>query len=265
MRSFWRTVPLFFSIAVAAALLWGFRAALSPVRGDIPRVEEAPPLGQIGEGPLAILAIGDSLTRGAGDGPGRGFVEDVAAALRKTHPGLSLQNLAIDGLESDGLKEVLSHPNARELVRRAGVILVSIGGNDLSHSVPRDFTGAPGAGIAPARARLERNLEEILEQARAGNAKAKILVLLLYNPFTSTPEAGAVAASVIVDWNSSIQKIALRHGVRTIPTFDLFEERADRLSRDHFHPNDSGYRVIAERILQVLEPDRRREPPNPGS
>lgn len=264
MRSFWRTVPLFFSVAVAAVLLWGFRAALLPVTGETPRIEESRGAERLEPGDLAILAIGDSLARGAGDGPGRGFVEDVAAALRKSRPGLSLQNLAVDGMESDGVKEVLSHPNARELSSRAGVILVSIGGNDLSHSVPREFAGAPGAGVALARARFEKNLEEILGQLRSGNPKARICILLLYNPFDSTPEASALGSSIIVDWNSAIQKIALRHAVRTIPTFDLFENRADRLSRDHFHPNGAGYRLIADRVLQDLEPDR-RSAPSPGS
>lgn len=259
MRSFWRTVPLFFSVAVAAVLLWGFRAALSPVTGEAPRVEQPPAAPRIEPGELAVLAVGDSLTRGSGDSPGRGYVDLVAAELRKAHPKFSLQNLAIDGLESEGVKEVLSHPNARELAARAGLILVSVGGNDLSHSVPRDFSALPGAGIALARERFERNLDEILGGLRSENAKAKIFFLLLYNPFSASREADALASSVIVDWNSAAEKIALRHGVSAIPTLDLFEGRPDRLSRDHFHPNQTGYRLIAGRILENLN-----EAPIPG-
>jgi lysophospholipase L1-like esterase len=40
--------------------------------------------------------------------------------------------------------------------------------------------------------------------------------------------------------------------VSTIPVFDLFQGRADRLAVDRFHPNRDGYRTIAERVIQSL-------------
>jgi lysophospholipase L1-like esterase len=38
-----------------------------------------------------------------------------------------------------------------------------------------------------------------------------------------------------------------------VPTFDLFQGRADRLSADRYHPNAEAYGEIAERMLQVVK------------
>jgi lysophospholipase L1-like esterase len=40
--------------------------------------------------------------------------------------------------------------------------------------------------------------------------------------------------------------------VHVVPTFDLFQGRADRLAADRFHPNREGYAAIAARAIQLL-------------
>ena len=249
MKNFWRRVPLFFSILPGAILLWGFRDALSQFGGrpvPVPSVaapEVVPP------GDYLVLAVGDSLTRGAGEGPG--YAADVLDQLKKTHPRSRLENLAVDGIESEGLKEVLSHPYAHSLASSARVILLSIGGNDLSHAVPRGMRMSLPEEIVRSRHRLEKNLEDVLSALRSGNPSARIVMLGLYDPFSSSDSAAA-ASAVVVDWNASIEKIALRHRVQTVPVLDLFEGRPDRLAPDRFHPNRRGYELIAERVMQVL-------------
>jgi lysophospholipase L1-like esterase len=249
MRIFWRRVPLFFSILPGAVLLWGFREALLPVAGKPVPVPSIAAMEVSRPGEFLLLALGDSLTRGAGEGPG--YAADVADRLRTPHPQLRLENLAIDGLETQGLNEVLSHPHARALASAAGVILLSIGGNDLSHAVPRESLAGLPEEIARSREQLERNLDEALSVLRTANPSARIVILGLYNPFSSA-ESGGAASLVVVDWNAAIEKIAFRHRVQTVPIFDLFERRPDRLSPDRFHPNRRGYELIAERVLQAL-------------
>jgi len=78
-------------------------------------------------GEFLVLALGDSLTRGRGDERGDGYVGAVAQLLRKSRPGLRVENLAIDGLESEGLEEIVSHSNPQALAAGAGLILISIG------------------------------------------------------------------------------------------------------------------------------------------
>lgn len=249
MRAFWRRVPLFASIIPGAILLWSFRDALRPAAGRVPAESASVGAAASRPGEFLLLALGDSLTRGAGEGPG--YAADVAERFGKTHPGLRMENLAVDGLESEGLREVLSHPNARALAAGAGAILLSIGGNDLSHAAPRDIRASLPEEIGRSRERLEKNLEEILSTLRSANPSARILMLGLYNPFSSS-SSGDAASAVVVDWNASIEKIALRHRVQMVPVFDLFEKRPDRLSPDRFHPNRAGYALIADRVMQVM-------------
>ena len=134
------------------------------------------------------------------------------------------------------------------------MILLSVGGNDLSHAIPREMRASLPEELVRSRDRFEKNLEDILQTLRSANPAARIVMLGLYNPFSSSDsgDSGAAASGVVVDWNASIEKIALRHRVQTVPIFDLFEGRPDRLSPDRFHPNRRGYELIAERVLQAL-------------
>lgn len=260
MRSFWRAVPLFFSAVPAAILLLGLvRAFARPEGVSVPAAAASSSWRPPASG-FFLLALGDSLTRGRGDPGGEGYVGAVAQSLRKGHPDLKVENLAVDGLESEGLKETLSHPNALELAARANLVLISIGGNDLTHSMAGESPGAAPVALAAALERFERNLDSILSALRGRNAAAPILLLSLYNPASSPTspasgspgELGALASSVIIDWNASLERIAVRHGARVVPIRDLFEGHPDRLSSDHFHPDGAGYRLIAGRALEQL-------------
>jgi len=250
-RSFWRTGPLIAAIPAAGLLAWGFAAALAPPRSaavPLP-VSSAPAPRRSGE--FLLFALGDSLTRGTGAAPGSGYVDDAAEELRKRNPGFRVENLAIEGLETTGLREILGHPEPRRLAGAADAIFLSIGGNDLSHAVGRVGSESPLEALGRARRTFESNLDAILGELRSANPTGRIVLLLLYNPF-SDAELGAAGSPMIVDWNASAEKIALSHGVRTVPTFDLFEGRPERLSRDHFHPNEEGYRLIAQRVKEAL-------------
>jgi lysophospholipase L1-like esterase len=251
MGSFWRTVPLVAAIPLAAALAWGFVEALAPAGGSAVPAVAAPSPPPKRAGQLTVLAIGDSLARGTGAAPGSGWVDDVARTLGRRQPGLRLENLGIEGLETTGLRELLSHPQPRSLAASADAILVSIGGNDLSHAVGRVRSESPLQALGSARRTFETNLDAILGELRELDPAGRIVLLLLYNPFGGS-ELGEAGSAVIVDWNASAQKIALSHRVAAVPTLDLFESRPDRLSRDHFHPNEEGYRLIAERVNQIF-------------
>ena len=251
MKSFWRTVPLVAAIPLAAALAWGFVEALAPSGGSAVPVAAAPSIAPKRAGQFTVLAIGDSLARGTGAAPGSGWVDDVARALGRKRSGLRLENLGIEGLETAGLRELLFHPQPRSLAASADAILVSIGGNDLSHAVGRARSESPLEALGSARRTFEANLDAILGELRDLDPSGRIVLLLLYNPFGGS-ELGEAGSAVIVDWNAAAQKIALSHGVETVPTFDLFESHPDRLSRDHFHPNEEGYTLIAERVNQIF-------------
>jgi lysophospholipase L1-like esterase len=146
---------------------------------------------------------------------------------------------------------LLGHPETESLVASADVIFLSIGGNDLSHAVGRGAGESPLEVLSRSRRGFESNLDAILGDLRRRNPSAPIVLLLLYNPFGGA-ELETAGSSIILDWNTAAEKIALSHRVRPVPVFDLFENHPGRLARDRFHPNEEGYRLIAERVREAL-------------
>lgn len=206
------------------------------------------------EGKLKIVTLGDSLTRGAGDAEGLGYVGLIKQALEKQRDEAPiLTNLAINGLESTGLLDQLKLTQVKQTVAEADLILFTIGGNDLfRHS--GGIYDLDEKKIAQAIQRLEANYAEILKQIRSLNKHARIVYTSFYNPFGDT-EARAQTVPPVLAWNSRSADIASRYAnVIVVPTYDLFLNKENKyLYSDHFHPNHQGYERIAERIMQALE------------
>lgn len=248
------------AVGAVAALVFGigFWLALS---GSLGQPLGSPPPPARAAGPAAkrpgqslLLVLGDSLARGTGDESGKGFAADVLELLRRRGPA-QIANLAVNGTESADVRDLVRSPNVRTLAASADLILLSVGANDLSHSVPG--AGAPTAGALEemrlSRVRLAANLREILGALREANSRAPICVLGLYNPFGGDSAAARAGSSVILSWNSVLQETALSFpGVFLIPTFDLFQGHPERLAVDRFHPNRKGYDAIAARMAQLI-------------
>jgi lysophospholipase L1-like esterase len=248
------------SVALLASLLFagGFWLALRGATGKPLGVAPPTPAGgglpAVHANGRLLLVLGDSLARGTGDETGRGFATDVLDALRK-RGGAEIANLSVDGAESAEVRELAEKDNVRRLAASAAWILVSVGGNDLTHAAPGG-DGSPASpleGLSRARASYAANLRAILVALREANPSAPVRVVGLYNPFEERAGGSRLPASVLLGWNSVIQETAQAFPeVLVVPTFDLFEYRQDRLALDHFHPNRAGYSLIAARILQDL-------------
>lgn len=238
----------FFSMDPALLRTSPLGAPASEQRSEQPTTP-LPPDGQ-----LKVVTLGDSLTRGAGDANGVGYVGLVKEALEKrrgTPPMLT--NLAINGLESTGLLEQLKQTQVKQAVADADLILFTIGGNDLFRQSGGVYD-LDEKKLAAAMSGLATNYKQILSQIRSLNKNAPIVYTSLYNPFGDT-EASVDTIQPVLSWNSKAAELASRYPkVIVVPTYDLFinKEKA-YLYSDHFHPNQAGYRRIADRIIQALE------------
>lgn len=252
----WRAPAVVAGLA-AALFVAGFVLALRGTMGE-PVGGPPPPLASAGTvktaGRRFLLVLGDSLARGTGDETGKGFASDVFETLKKGRPA-DMANLAVNGAESSDVLKVLDSENVRRLAASADWILLSVGGNDLSHSVPGRgaMTASPMEELGASRGRYAANLRQILSRLRDANPQAPIALLALYDPFGNEGPQARVGASIILSWNTLIEETALSFSnVSVVPTFDIFYGRSDRLAVDRFHPNGKGHQAIADRILQIL-------------
>ena len=208
------------------------------------RTGSAPPAGTI-----APIILGDSLARGTGDETGLGIggrlVDDLRQRKIKTN---NIINLAVNGSRTADLLQLLESHNVQVLLAESNVIIVSIGGNDLWGD---NFRSAPAADPEKVLDSVLLQIGRTVTAIRSANPTARIFVIGLYNPFSSTPMGGMLTA-LVSEWNAKlIEKFARDPNVVIVQTSDIFRWR-DRLSLDQFHPGDEGYALIARRIADAF-------------
>ncbi|QRG66050.1 GDSL-type esterase/lipase family protein [Brevibacillus choshinensis] len=257
-RLLWRMAGL---LSFASFLLFatGFVLALdpqqlAPARATAPSQTPQKTSPLPAEGVHKIVALGDSLTRGAGDANGQGYAGLVRQALeKKLGTSITFSNLAINGQESTDLVKQLSQEQVKSLLGEANLVLFTIGGNDMFRQTGGLYT-IDKEKLAAATKQLTTNYEEVIKQIRTVNPKATIVYTTLYNPFGDT-EASVDTIKPVIDWNYTASQIAAKYSnVIVVPTYDLFVgKEKSYLYTDHFHPNTAGYERMAARVVQALE------------
>lgn len=243
-------LPLLSGLAFAIVLGWGF---VLGVRGDVgkPVVGGAPAISPgrgPDAGPMRILILGDSLARGLGDVSGLGIGGDLARDLDEAHrPHRPIVNLGVAGAKTTDLLKEIERPGLLELVSQSGVVIVSIGGNDLNGE---DRKGPPPEADRIMDAVLGR-VEKIVATLRGVNPRGRIFLIGLYNPFRGSPDGKSIGVSVN-KWNAKLgAAFAADPNLTIVQTADLFVSK-DRLGPDRFHPDAEAYRIIARRIAEAL-------------
>jgi lysophospholipase L1-like esterase len=235
-----------------------------------------------GSGGGLYVALGDSLTEGVGatDPASRSFVALVHSALGDD---VELLNL---GHAGDTSGDLINHGHLDEAVsalelagqrQERRLVTITIGGNDLLNLYFQFvITGrCPTleslaqrsecrSSLSEARQRLEANLDTILGRLRQAAPDAIIVVATLYDPFGERLDPGTRAlvqmaleggpGSPIGDGiNDILRAKAQAHGARVADLYQAFQGRSGLISGDLIHPNDQGYRVIADTVLPLLE------------
>jgi lysophospholipase L1-like esterase len=162
-----------------------------------------------------IVAFGDSLVFGAGATKGHDFVSVLSEMIGEPieNRGVSGDTTAMGLLRLDTVVD--QHPR---------IVLLLLGGNDYLRQIPREQTF--------------RNLEMIITRLEKDGA----IVLLL-----------GVRGGLVVDhFDTDFAALAKRTGAAYVPdVLDGLLGEAQFMS-DGIHPNDAGYRLIAEKVFPVL-------------
>jgi lysophospholipase L1-like esterase len=250
------TIISFLSIGALFVLLFGFLWTIqnqfikkeSTVKNQ-PSIEK-PVEGNEGK---TIVALGDSLTRGTGDEEGKGYIGYLIEELEeRTSENLTLNNYSVKGYRSEQLLNQVKGETIQSQIKNADIILMTIGGNDLFQG-GQTLVNPDEESIDLVEEQYLENLKETLDLIKANNQHAIVFLVGLYNPFIDLDDA-SLTTTVVRDWNYSTNQLLDQYPNSVfVPTFDLFQLKVnDYLYSDKFHPNNKGYRLIAERVASLI-------------
>jgi lysophospholipase L1-like esterase len=235
----------------------------------------------------AYLALGDSLSFGIGaTDPGtRGFVALVHETLGAD---IQLLNLSVPGhTSSDLLAGPLPEATEQITARKADadpandvrLVTLEIGGNDLlslyfslvqTGQCPDVETSLNrtecSAALRSAFDGFRPNLTLALDAIAESDASLPVYLLTLYNPFDFIPGVGALGDLSLegeqgtefeFGLNDIIREVAANYeNVHIVNVYPLFDgSSAELVASDFIHPNDAGYRVMADAVIQALPGD----------
>ncbi|CAH0232830.1 MULTISPECIES: GDSL-type esterase/lipase family protein [Peribacillus] len=200
-----------------------------------------------------VMAFGDSLTYGKGDKDGEGYIEGLEDELNnpQSEQKVSFWNYGIKGQETDGVMKQLDDYRIKTKLDEADTFIVYIGTNDLINSNGGDLEKISDRKIIEGKREYISHLKKITSTLIEANDKADILVVGLYNPIKGNQKL----EKHIRDYNLSIKGIADKDKrMLFIPTNDLFEDKKKtEYFSDKLHPNEKGYQLIANRVLESYD------------
>jgi lysophospholipase L1-like esterase len=165
-----------------------------------------------------IICFGDSITFGYGAGKG----EDFPTLLGKL-AGVPVINAGIDG---DSSTEALQRLKADVLDRQPLLVVIEFGGNDFLRKVPIDVTLA--------------NLREMIDKAQAQGSMVAV--------------ADISAGMFMKEYRVALSRLCREKGAIFIPSILRGIITNPSMKSDFLHPNNNGYKMIAQRIYRALSP-----------
>ncbi|MEC1614610.1 SGNH/GDSL hydrolase family protein [Bacillus mojavensis] len=208
---------------------------------------------------IVIAAVGDSLTEGVGDPEGKGYVGKVADSIRSNEQvkKVDVKNYAVKGNRTEDLLEKLKDKNVQKGIKDADYVFLTIGGNDLMKVLRQNFLQLTVEPFQEEEKPYEKRFKKIISEIRALNNHAELIYVSMYNPFTFTLSELQEINGVVTDWNNIAKKeLKKDKHAKIINIEDLFNQKSDskRISEeDDFHPNGTGYSLIAKRVYQAIE------------
>lgn len=206
---------------------------------------------------------------------GTGYVQIISRRLAEGGQSVELLNLGIPGAVLSPRIQTISHSYGprvdfnfieRELPfvdRDSTVVTIFAGGNDtnvIARSVSGQSNGNPRAYVDAQIALFKAEMAALVDGIRDRAPAARIVIANLPNyagtPFTagySLTERSVLQQISVGFAREAINPLASRQNVAVVDL--LCEERfyqASSFSPDGFHPNDNGYAVMAELMLNAI-------------
>jgi lysophospholipase L1-like esterase len=199
------------------------------------------------------VALGDSLAVGTGASY-EGYVDRYANYLEAdTGARVNVVNLGRNGQTSSELLYALRNdPSWRRAVGEADVLTVNIGINDLGHAAEAYENGTCGGTddqdcLREAVETVEDNWNAIVAELLSLRSTTSTIIRSAGLGYTPRFDTEAVFKPYLDEVNGRIEKTASNNGIPYIET----HLDSGHLSQDGLHPNDEGYKVIAEQLREL--------------
>ncbi|WP_342599013.1 SGNH/GDSL hydrolase family protein [Psychrobacillus sp. FSL H8-0483] len=207
------------------------------------------------KGKEVYIALGDSLA--AGQTPYRaidaGYTDLIAQELTRSNQlALYSKALAFPGYTTADVLSTVRTKEAKELLKNATLVTISVGANDLLRLVQvNPSNGSVAYQKVPVDFALNsarKNVEEIIKEVKVIAPKAKVYVMGYYFAYPHVHESQQEGVRKELDTLHTILKAeAEANGATFISVAEIFEAQAKELlpNAADVHPSLEGYRLMA--------------------
>ncbi len=215
--------------------------------------------------PIKLLAMGDSLTEGIGDEEKNGgYVGILERELKQNEDvrNVKTYNYGVSGNRIDQLlKRLDENEDFRSDLKKANVITITIGGNDVMKILKSRLLEAQVSDFTKAEKKFQKQLVTLFSEIRTLNPDAPVYLVGIYNPYTTYFSQIKELDTIISSWNKGSEKIvASEPGITFVPVANTIENREKKnidkpnplLSGDYFHPNHKGYEKMAAELYENI-------------
>lgn len=205
---------------------------------------------------LRIVSIGDSLTEGIGDETeSGGYVGILQHTFEDNQLNISIENYGKSGNRTDQLLKRLDQKKIASSIKKADIVLITIGANDIMKVVKENLLNLTMEPFDNEIVEYQERLRAIFHKMRELNPDAHIYLVGFYNPFQKDFGYIEGLEEIVTNWNEAGKAVTEEfEQVSYIPTADLFiPSETELLAEDQFHPNTSGYKLMAQRILEEMD------------
>lgn len=202
-----------------------------------------------------VVAIGDSLTQGVGDSTkSGGYIGILDRKVNEDKKRARFVNFGHAGDRTDQLFNKIKDPKVSTTIADSDIVLITIGANDIMKVVKSNITNLQYDDFTKERAQYDKRLHKVFDKLQAINPDADIYLLGFYNPFDQYFQDVPELNDIVNMWNKT-SKTATEEDdqLHYIPTKDLFDNATENVFyEDNFHPNDLGYEMMADRVLEFI-------------
>lgn len=214
---------------------------------------------------IHLVAMGDSLTEGVGDETkNAGYVGILKDKLAKDKQVTKVvtKNYGVMGNKIDQLQNRFkTQKNFQKDVKQANIITITIGGNDVMKILKNNLLHTKVSDFSAGSKKFHKRLKDLLDAIRKKNKTAPIYLVGIYNPYTTYFGEIKEFEKIITTWNkkskqttetvSNVHFIPIANEIETFDK-DLKNKPNPLLAKDHFHPNNKGYKKIATQLEKAI-------------